>query len=141
MGFPPPPARAGGRAPAPGVRGRPPRPADVTRWDHAARASHAGGRRLDLAGMIHSAPKNLRYLILADGSFGPEESKTANACIRYTPERVVGVIDSRLAGQTPHELLRFPARIPIVASLEERLPLGPNAQLARIPPAGRPPPP
>src|SRR5258708_36470186 len=136
MGFPPPPARAGGRAPAPGVRGRPPRPADVTRWDHAARASHAGGRRLDLAGMIHSAPKNLRYLILADGSFGPEESKTANACIRYTPERVVGVIDSRLAGKTAQEVLGFGGSIPVVASLEQGLPFGPNALLIGIAPAG-----
>ena len=28
-----------------------------------------------------------RFLILADGLFGPDSSKTANACIRYTPER------------------------------------------------------
>src|SRR5258708_29610535 len=136
MGFPPPPARAGGRAPAPGVRGGRPRPADVTRCDHAARASHAGGRRLDLAGMIHSAPKNLRYLILADGSFGPEESKTANACIRYTPERVVGVIASRLAGKTPQEGLGVRGSIPVVASLEQGLPFGPNALLIGIAPAG-----
>jgi hypothetical protein len=38
--------------------------------------------------------RDLRYLILADGLFHPEESKTANAVIRYTPERVVGVIDA-----------------------------------------------
>lgn len=86
--------------------------------------------------MIHSAPKNLRYLILADSSFGPEESKTANACIRYTPERVVGVIDSRRAGKTAQDVLGFGGSIPVVASLEEGLPLGPNALLIGIAPAG-----
>src|SRR5258708_25492789 len=85
--------------------------------------------------MIHSAPTNLRYLILADGSFGPEESKTANACIRYTPERVVGVIDSRLAGKTAHQGLGFGGSIPVAASLADGLPLGPDALLVGLAPA------
>ena len=40
-----------------------------------------------------------RFLALAEGSFGPTTSKTANACIRYTPKRVVAVVDSRHAGE------------------------------------------
>ena len=78
----------------------------------------------------------LRYLILADGLFGPEESKTANACIRYTPERVAGIIDSRSAGKTAEQVLGFGGAIPVVATLEEGLALNPNALLIGIAPAG-----
>ena len=34
-----------------------------------------------------------RYLILADGDFGPMTSKTANSVIRFLPGQVVGVLD------------------------------------------------
>ena len=78
----------------------------------------------------------LRYLILADGLFGPEESKTANACIRYTPERVAGIIDSRSAGKTAQQVVGFGGDIPVVATLEEGLALNPNALLIGIAPAG-----
>lgn len=81
-------------------------------------------------------PRDLRYLILADGSFGPQTSKTANACIRYTPERVVGVIDAALAGRTAESVLGFGGNIPVVATLEEGLALGPNAVLVGIAPSG-----
>jgi uncharacterized NAD-dependent epimerase/dehydratase family protein len=81
-------------------------------------------------------PADLRFIILADGSFGPEESKTANACIRYTPERVVGVIDARHAGSNVQNILGFGGDIPVVATLEEGLRLQPNALLIGIAPAG-----
>jgi uncharacterized NAD-dependent epimerase/dehydratase family protein len=80
--------------------------------------------------------RDLRYLILADGMFGPQTSKTANACIRYTPERVVGVIDASKAGQTAEQVLGFGGGIPVVASLAEGLRLEPNALLVGIAPAG-----
>ena len=48
---------------------------------------------------------NSRFLILAEGAFSPLRSKTANACIRYSPEKVVAVIDSTRAGQTAQEVL------------------------------------
>ncbi len=80
--------------------------------------------------------RNLRYLILADGLFGPEESKTANACIRYTPERVVGIIDTTKAGSTAQQVLGFGGDIPVVGTLEEGLALGPNALVIGIAPAG-----
>ena len=82
-----------------------------------------------------------RYLILADGLFGPETSKTANACIRYTPEHVVGVIDSRHAGKTSQQILGFGGNIPVVATLDDGLALAPNALLIGIaPPGGQIPP-
>jgi len=82
-----------------------------------------------------------RYLILADGLFGPETSKTANACIRYTPDHVVGVIDSRHAGSTSQKILGFGGDIPVVATLDDGLALQPNALLIGIaPPGGQIPP-
>jgi len=82
-----------------------------------------------------------RYLILADGLFGPETSKTANACIRYTPDHVVGVIDARHAGRTSQQILGFGGNIPVVATLDDGLALGPNALLIGIaPPGGQIPP-
>jgi uncharacterized NAD-dependent epimerase/dehydratase family protein len=82
-----------------------------------------------------------RYLILADGLFGPETSKTANACIRYTPDHVVGVIDARHAGRTSQQILGFGGDIPVVATLDDGLARGPNALLIGIaPPGGQIPP-
>jgi uncharacterized NAD-dependent epimerase/dehydratase family protein len=93
---------------------------------------------------LHSAPATPRphdpatpaFLILAEGQFGPLTSKTANSCIRYTPERVVGVIDSRRAGTTVNDVLGFGGDIPILANLDEGLPLGPTALLIGIAPQG-----
>jgi uncharacterized NAD-dependent epimerase/dehydratase family protein len=81
-------------------------------------------------------PRAPRYLILADRNFGPETSKTANACIRYTPDHVVGVIDRDKAGRTAQQVLGFGGAIPVVATLDEGLALKPNALLIGIAPAG-----
>ena len=80
--------------------------------------------------------RDLRFLILADGLFGPETSKTANACIRYTPERVVGIIDATRAGRRAQDVIGFGGDIPVVATLDEGLALRPNALLVGIAPAG-----
>jgi uncharacterized NAD-dependent epimerase/dehydratase family protein len=77
-----------------------------------------------------------RYLVLADDAFGPQTSKTANACIRYTPEHVVGVIDASKAGMSAQQVLGFGGAIPVVATLEDGLKLKPNALLIGIAPAG-----
>lgn len=83
-----------------------------------------------------SAPSSRRFLILAEAQFGPLTSKTANSCIRYTPEQVVAVIDSRRAGKTVDDVLGFGGEIPIVASLEEGLRFAPSALLIGIAPQG-----
>lgn len=80
--------------------------------------------------------RELRYVIMADAQFGPLTSKTANSVIRYTPERVLAVIDSRRAGKRVRDVLGFGGDIPIVASLEEALPHEPNAVLIGIAPVG-----
>jgi len=77
-----------------------------------------------------------RHLIIADGDFGPMTSKTANSVIRYQPERVVGVLDRRLAGRTVESVLGFGGAIPVVGSIEDGLGLGPDAVLIGIAPLG-----
>jgi len=77
-----------------------------------------------------------RFLALAEGNFGPTTSKTANACIRYTPERVVAVMDARHAGKTAAEILGFGGEIPVVATLDEGMKRKPNALLIGIAPQG-----
>ena len=79
---------------------------------------------------------NSRFLILAEGAFSPLRSKTANACIRYSPEKVVAVIDSTRAGQTAQEVLGFGGTIPVVGSLADGLACRPNALLIGIAPPG-----
>ncbi|HEX2779567.1 MAG TPA: DUF1611 domain-containing protein, partial [Gemmatimonadaceae bacterium] len=80
--------------------------------------------------------RDLRYLVLAEGRFGPMTSKTANGCIRYSPERVVAVLDSTQAGRTAEEVIGFGGGIPVVGSVAEGLRREPNALLIGIAPTG-----
>jgi uncharacterized NAD-dependent epimerase/dehydratase family protein len=77
-----------------------------------------------------------RFIALAEGKFGPYNSKTANACIRYTPERVAVVLDSTTAGKTAQDVLGFGGAIPVVATMQEALAFQPNALLIGIAPMG-----
>jgi uncharacterized NAD-dependent epimerase/dehydratase family protein len=77
-----------------------------------------------------------RFLILAEGSFGPLSSKTANACIRYVPDEVAAVLDSAAAGRTAQEVLGFGGTIPVVADFSSGMMHRPNALLIGIAPAG-----
>lgn len=80
--------------------------------------------------------RDLRYLVLAEGQFGPMTSKTASGCIRYSPERVVAVLDSRHAGRTASQVIGDGGDIPVVASVEDGLWHAPNALLIGIAPTG-----
>jgi uncharacterized NAD-dependent epimerase/dehydratase family protein len=77
-----------------------------------------------------------RFLILADGDFGPMTSKTANSVIRYLPERTVGVLDRQHAGKTAQDVLGFGGAIPVVGSMRAGLALKPDAVLIGIAPQG-----
>jgi uncharacterized NAD-dependent epimerase/dehydratase family protein len=81
-------------------------------------------------------PAAPRFLILADGDFGPMTSKTANSVIRYRPESVVAVLDRSHAGETAKDVLGFGGDIPVVGSMQEGLALRPNAVLIGIAPQG-----
>jgi uncharacterized NAD-dependent epimerase/dehydratase family protein len=77
-----------------------------------------------------------RFLVLADGDFGPMTSKTANSVIRYRPESTVAVLDRRHAGRTVQDVLGFGGTIPIVGSMRAGLDLRPTAVLIGIAPTG-----
>lgn len=77
-----------------------------------------------------------RFLILADGDFSPMTSKTANAVIRYMPERVVAVVDRVTAGRTVREVLGFGGAIPVVPDMEAGLTLDPDGVMIGIAPMG-----
>jgi uncharacterized NAD-dependent epimerase/dehydratase family protein len=77
-----------------------------------------------------------RYLIIAEGNFGPETSKTANSAIRYLPQRVVGVLDSTARGRTVTDVLGFGGDIPIVRTIDDGFALNPSDLLIGIAPAG-----
>ncbi len=77
-----------------------------------------------------------RFLILAEGSFGPLTSKTANACIRYAESEVVAILDRTCAGRTAGQVLGFGGDIPVVASFADALVFEPKELLIGIAPAG-----
>jgi uncharacterized NAD-dependent epimerase/dehydratase family protein len=77
-----------------------------------------------------------RFLVIAEGAFGPETSKTANSAIRYLPDRVVAVLDSRAPGDTAQAILGFGGDIPVVRSFEDGLSRAPDAVMIGIAPAG-----
>lgn len=83
--------------------------------------------------MTTAAP---RYLILADGQFGPRTSKTANGCILFTPHQVVGVLDAAQAGRTAEDVLGYGGSIPVVGTIAEGLALRPTVLLIGIAPSG-----
>lgn len=81
-------------------------------------------------------PRQHRFLIVADGQFGPLTSKTANSCIRYFPERIVGVFDRAEAGKTAQDVLGFGGAIPVLGDFAEGLGRGTTAILIGIAPVG-----
>lgn len=77
-----------------------------------------------------------RYLVLADGEFGPLTSKTANSVIRYLPDRIVAVLDREHAGQTVQDVLGFGGATPVVGSMRDGLRGKPDVVLIGIAPMG-----
>jgi uncharacterized NAD-dependent epimerase/dehydratase family protein len=67
-----------------------------------------------------------RYLILAEEKSGdPHYGKTARGVLRYSRHPTVAILDSTRAGETEEG-------VPIVASVEEALPLGPTTALVGV---------
>lgn len=80
--------------------------------------------------------KPLKFVILCEGKFGPLTSKTANACIRYSPDRVAAILDTTQAGRTAQDVLGFGGGIPVVRTLDEGRAAGATALLIGIAPQG-----
>jgi uncharacterized NAD-dependent epimerase/dehydratase family protein len=77
-----------------------------------------------------SARKPRRLLILAEGRSGdPHYGKTARGVLRYRPEEVVALVDSRRAGETEQGF-------PIVGSVNEALCFDPTVALVGVATAG-----
>lgn len=87
---------------------------------------------------MSTANRQHRFLIIADGDFGPLTSKTANSCIRYFPERIVAVLDRKQAGKTVQDVLGFGGKIPVVGDFDRGVAQGQGATavLIGIAPAG-----
>ncbi len=77
-----------------------------------------------------------RIVILADGQLTFGDAKTAFGVIRYGTDRVLALIDSASAGRSVSEWIPVPYEVPIVASLDEALALGPTCLLIGIAPTG-----
>ena len=81
-------------------------------------------------------PKSHRIVILAEGSFGILESKTATVLVRYLPENVVAVIDSTKAGKDVSEIIEIGEGIPIISDLTEAMRFQPTMLAIGIAPPG-----
>jgi D-glutamate N-acetyltransferase len=67
-----------------------------------------------------------RYLVLAEAlSHDPHYGKTLRGVLRYRRDAVVAILDSRRAGETEDG-------VPIVAAVEQALPLEPNTALVGV---------
>src|SRR5438552_2472557 len=123
----------GGRAPCrTGPDLRRPRAVRARRAPHHVRVPHAQ----DPDGGLMPARNTQRFLILADGQFEPMTSKTANCCIRYMPERIVGVLDRAHPGITVQQVMGVGGSLPVVGDFERGLGLGATAVLIGIAPMG-----
>ena len=67
-----------------------------------------------------------RMMLLCEGSFDSHNAKTATGPLKWCPQDVVAVIDSRTAGRDPVDIVGFGHGIPIVATLAEAIALGGN---------------
>ncbi len=81
-------------------------------------------------------PKSHRIVILAEGSFGVLESKTATVLVRYLPKNVVAVIDSTNTGKDVSEVIDIGKGIPIVSNLSEAIRFQPTMLAIGIAPPG-----
>lgn len=76
------------------------------------------------------------YVVLAEGAFDIHHAKTACVLLRYKPEQVAAVIDSRHAGRTVQDVIGYGGAVPVVAHLRSALQFTPNRLLIGIAPAG-----
>lgn len=81
-------------------------------------------------------PKSHKIAILAEGSFGVLESKTATVLVRYLPDNIVAVIDSTKAGKDVSDVIEIGKGIPVVCSLAEAMQFEPTMLAIGIAPPG-----
>ena len=84
----------------------------------------------------HLQPKSHKIAVLAEGSFGVLESKTATVLVRYLPQNIVAVIDSRNAGKDVSDIIDIGKGIPIVRNLSDTMQYDPTMLAIGIAPPG-----
>ncbi|HEX6509505.1 MAG TPA: DUF1611 domain-containing protein [Chloroflexota bacterium] len=77
-----------------------------------------------------------RLVILAEGYLDFHHGKTATSILRYRPDEVVAVIDSKHAGSTVRAVLNLDVGTPIVTRIDDALGMSPTALLIGIAPRG-----
>ncbi len=81
-------------------------------------------------------PKSHKIAILAEGSFGVLESKTATVLVRYLSDNVVAVIDSTKADKDVGDVIGIGRGIPIVRNLADAMQFQPTMLSIGIAPPG-----
>lgn len=77
-----------------------------------------------------------RIILLTEGNTEPITAKTAVCVLRYKPEEVVALLDSRQAGKSAREVLNVGGDTPIVSSLTEA-PSADTLMIGIAPPGGK----
>ncbi len=77
-----------------------------------------------------------RLALLAEGSFRPDDAKTAVGVLRYRGSEVAAVIDSRAAGRTAGACVGAGGDVPVVASLAAAIAAGADTLLLGTAPQG-----
>jgi uncharacterized NAD-dependent epimerase/dehydratase family protein len=77
-----------------------------------------------------------RLLLLANGCFSTIEGKTASCFLMYRRDDVAAVVDAANAGRAAREVVGFGGDVPVVASVEAALPLGPEVAVVGSAPRG-----
>ena len=84
----------------------------------------------------HLQPRSHQIAVLAEGSFGMLESKTAAVLVRYLPDNIVTVIDDRNAGKDVSDIIGVGKGIPVVRNLSEAMQYNPTMLAIGIAPPG-----
>ncbi len=77
-----------------------------------------------------------RWAIYMEGALGERNGKMGDGILRFGPQEVVCIIDSRHVGKRAGEVLPLESEVPVVEGLEEALALGAEVLLLGIAPSG-----
>jgi len=70
-----------------------------------------------------------KLIIYSPNEFGGKKGKTGDGVLKFSPERVVAVIDPANAGKTVQEMLGYGGSAPILSTIEEAIAHKPDAML------------
>ncbi len=77
-----------------------------------------------------------KWAIYMEGALGERNGKMGDGVLRFGPQEIVCIIDSRHVGKLAGDVLPLESEVPVVGSLEEALALGAEVLLLGIAPSG-----